>query len=214
MRIGIIGSGEVGKALAKGFQSRGHEVTIGSRDPSKLADFVAEQNGRVRAGTFEETSKFGEIIVLATSFEGAKSAIDIAGPQHFDGKIVIDVTNPLKFEEGRMPQLSIGFQTSAGEEVQRWLPNAKVVKAFNIVGHAHMIDPHFAGGPPTMFIAGNDEHAKGTVAEIVESFGWSGEAIDIGGIEEARFLEPLAMLWVHFGVKYATWNHAFKLLRA
>jgi 8-hydroxy-5-deazaflavin:NADPH oxidoreductase len=214
MKVGVIGSGEVGKALAKGFQSRGHDVTIGSRDPSKLADFVGKQNGRVRAGTFEETSRFGEIIVLATSFEGAKSAIDIAGPQHFDGKIVIDVTNPLKFEEGRMPQLSIGFETSAGEEVQRWLPGAKVVKAFNIVGHAHMFDPQFAGGPPTMFIAGNDEDAKRTVAAMIESFGWSGEVIDIGAMEEARLLEPLAMLWIHFGMKYGMWNHAFKLLRA
>lgn len=213
MKIGIIGSGEVGKALARGFVSRNHEVMIGSRDPSKLADFIKEQKDRVRAGTFEETAKFAEIAVVATLFSGTKHAIELAGPQNFAGKVVIDVTNPLAFPEGKPPELSLGFNNSAGEEVQRWLPDAKVVKAFNIIGNAYMVDPKFPGGPPTMFIAGNDDAAKKTVTEIIESFGWQNEVVDLGGIEASRYLEPMCIVWVHYGIRTGAWGHAFKILR-
>ncbi|HEV2260831.1 MAG TPA: NAD(P)-binding domain-containing protein [Candidatus Rubrimentiphilum sp.] len=213
MKIGIIGSGEVGKALARGFISRNHEVMIGSRDPSKLADFIKEQKDRVRAGTFEETAKFAEIAVVATLFSGTKHAIELAGPQNFAGKVVIDVTNPLAFPEGKPPELSLGFNNSAGEEVQRWLPDAKVVKAFNIIGNAYMVDPKFPGGPPTMFIAGNDEGAKKIVTEIIESFGWQGSVFDLGGIEASRYLEPMCIVWVHYGLRTGAWDHAFKMLR-
>jgi predicted dinucleotide-binding enzyme len=213
MRVGILGSGDVGKALARGFASRGHDVTIGSRTPEKLSDFVAQQSGNVRAATFDETAKSAELAVFATLFEGTKSAIDLAGAENFAGKVVIDATNPLKFQEGKLPQLSLGFDNSAGEEIQRWLPAAKVVKAFNTIGNAHMIDPQFPGGPPTMFIAGNDHAAKRTVTEIIESFGWKGAVADVGGIEESRQLESLAILWVHYAFTQGTWSHAFKVLR-
>lgn len=211
MRVGILGSGDVGKALARGFLSRGHDVTIGSREPSKLAQFASENEG-LRTGTFEETARFGEVVVIATLFAGTRHAIELAGPANFAGKVVVDTTNPLKFEEGKMPELSLGLDDSAGEEVQRLLPDAKVVKAFNSVGNAHMVDPSFPGGPPSMFIAGNDDAAKRTVADILDSFGW--ETIDVGGIEESRVLEPLCILWVHYGIRSGGWNHAFKLLRA
>lgn len=213
MKIGILGSGDVGKALARGFASRGHDVTIGSRDPGKLGGFAGELGGTVRAATFEETAKSGELLVLSTAFAGTKSAIDIAGPQNFKGKVVIDTTNPLKFEEGKMPALAIGFDDSAGESVQRWLPDAKVVKAFNIIGHGDMIDPQFEGGPPTMFIAGNDEGAKKTVASLIESLGWPDQVVEIGGIEESRYLEAFCMLWVHYAIRARSRGHGFKLLR-
>lgn len=212
MKVGVLGSGEVGKRLASGFASRGHEVSIGSRDPKKLADFAAEHGGKVRAATFEESARSAELIVIATSYEGTKEAIDLAGVQNFSGKIVMDVTNPLKSEEGRMMELAVGFTTSAGEEVQSQLPSAKVVKAFNIIGNAFMIDPKFPGGPPTMFIAGNDDGAKKTVTGIIESFGWQNSVVDMGGIEESRLLEPLAMIWIHYGIRSGTWTHAFKLI--
>ena len=213
MKIGILGSGDVGKALARGFASRDHQVTISSREPAKLADFLAEQKGRVQSGSFEQAAKFGELVVVATLFSGTKHAIDLAGPANFAGKTVIDCTNPLRFEEGKMPELSIGFDNSAGEEVQRWLPDAKVVKAFNIIGNQFMVDPQFPDGPPTMLIAGNDGGAKQTVTELIESLGWKDAVTDLGGIEESRYLEPMCIVWVHYGIRTGAWDHAFKMLR-
>ena len=213
MKVGIIGSGQVGRAIARGFISRGHDVVIGSRTPEKLSDFVQEQKNRVRAARFDQTAGFGEVVVIATLFTGTKNAIDLAGPSNFGGKVVIDATNPLIFEEGKLPQLSLSFNESAGEHVQRWLPDAKVVKAFNTVSNPFMIDPKFPGGPPSMFIAGNDDQAKKIVKEIIESFGWKNEVLDLGGIEESRQLESLALLWIHYGARSGSWESAFKLLR-
>ncbi|MGZ3496200.1 MAG: NADPH-dependent F420 reductase [Vulcanimicrobiaceae bacterium] len=211
MNVGILGSGDVGKALARGFLSRGHQVTIGTRDPDKLAEFKHEAGDALSVGSFADTARFGEVVVLATSFDGTKSALDLAGVENFSGKVVIDATNPLKFEPGKPPQLSIGFTDSAGESVQRWLPDAKVVKAFNTVGNPQMVDPKFEHGPPTMIIAGNDAQAKKTVTSILDSFGW--DVVDAGGIDESRYLESLAMLWVHTALHDDAWAQAFKLLR-
>ena len=213
MKIGILGSGDVGKALARGFVSRDHDVMISSREPAKLQDFVSEQGGKIRSGSFEEAAKFGELVLIATLFSGTKHALDLAGPANFSGKTVIDCTNPLRFEEGKMPQLSLGFDNSAGEEVQRWLPDAKVVKAFNIIGNQFMVDPQLPGGPPTMFIAGNDDSAKKTVTQLIESLGWKDAVSDLGGIEESRYLEPMCIVWVHYGIRTGAWDHAFKMLR-
>ena len=110
-----------------------------------------------------------------------------------------------------MPQLYAGHTDSLGEQVQRWLPEARVVKAFNTVGNAQMIKPKFPGGPPDMFICGNDDAAKKLVAQISEQFGWG--VIDIGGIEGSRYLEPMGMVWVLHGIRTKTWNHAFKMLK-
>lgn len=211
MRVGVLGSADVGKAFARAFASRGHEVMIGSRDPAKLAEFVGDNSG-VRSGDNEQTARFGDLIVIATRFDGTKNALELAGAENFAGKVVIDATNPLRFTPGRGPELSLGFDTSAGEEVQRWLPDANVVKAFNTVGNAHFADPSFPDGPPTMFLAGDDEAAKATVSDVVESFGW--EPLDVGGIRESRYLEPMALVWIHYAFTSGTWNHAFKLLRA
>jgi predicted dinucleotide-binding enzyme len=211
MRVGILGSGDVGQALGTGFLSRGHEVKIGSRDPKKLADWVKASGAKASAGTFVDVAMWGEVLVLATLWGGTKGAIDLAGAASFKDKVVMDVTNPLVFAEGKPLALALGHTDSGGEQVQRWLPGAKVVKAFNTVGHAHMVDPKFPGGPPDMFICGDDEGAKKTVAEITKSFGWG--VIDTGGIEGARLLEPLCIIWVGYGIKTGTWNHAYKLLR-
>lgn len=209
MKVGVLGSGDVGKALGAGFAGLGHEVKIGSRDPEKLKDWVEKTGSKASAGTFAEAAAFGEILVLATLWSGTEHAIQLAEVKNFSGKVVIDTTNPLSFEGG--PHLALGHTDSGGEQVQRWLPAARVVKAFNIVGHAHMVHPDFPGGPPDMFICGNDDEAKKTVTGILKDFGWP--AIDIGGIEGARLLEPLCILWVGYGIRTGTWNHAFKLLR-
>lgn len=211
MRVGILGSGDVGKALARGFVSRGHHVTIGSREPAKLADFAREHGDRLSSANFEQTATVAELAVVATLFSGTQSALQMAGPQNFAGKVVIDATNPLKFEPGKPPALSLSGNDSAGESIQRWLPDARVVKAFNTVGNAHFVGPHFPGGPPTMFVAGNDDAAKNKVAQIAESFGW--EVVDAGPIQASRYLEALAMLWIDYGIHTGTFQHAFKLLR-
>jgi len=123
----------------------------------------------------------------------------------------MDATNPLVFTPGAPPSLALGHTDSGGEQVQRWLPAARVVKVYNTVGHAHMVNPNFPGGPPDMFICGNDAAAKKTVTDICRAFGWP--TIDVGGIEGARLLEPLCILWVRYGFATGGWNHAFKLLR-
>jgi predicted dinucleotide-binding enzyme len=214
MKVGIIGSGDVGRKLADGFIELGHSVRIGSRDPnqSKITEWI-DKHGKENAssGTFADTAVFGEIIVLATLWTGTTEAIHLANPQNLANKVVIDVTNPLDFSKGMPPSLIIGHTDSAGEIIQRMSPDSKVVKSFNIVGNPHMIHPDFPGGKPTMFICGNDEGAKKIVTnDILSKFGW--ETIDIGGIEGSRLLEPLALLWILHYFRTGSGDHAFKLL--
>jgi predicted dinucleotide-binding enzyme len=216
MKIGILGSGDVGLKLADSFIENKHPVKIGSRNPNqeKLTEWIAKHDkAKVSSGTFAEAASFGELDLIATLWAGTADAIKMADPKNFAGKIVIDVTNPLDFSKGMPPRLAIGHTDSAGETVQRMLPDSKVVKAFNTVGNPHFMHPDFPGGPPTMFICGNNEEAKKTVIDdILAKFGW--ETIDIGGIEGARLLEPLALLWITHYFRTGNGNHAFKLLRA
>jgi 8-hydroxy-5-deazaflavin:NADPH oxidoreductase len=218
MKTGILGSGDVGRRLGDGFIELGHMVKIGTRDPSKgeVVQWVSNhggEEGKASAGTFTDAASFGEMIVIATSWDGTSNAIKMADPTNFAGKIVIDVTNPLDFSKGMPPKLAVGYSDSAGETVQRLIPEAKVIIAFNIVGNPHFVHPDFPnGGPPTMFICGNDEEAKKVVKDnILTKFGW--ETIDIGGIDGARLLEPLAFLWITYYFRTGTGSHAFKLLR-
>jgi predicted dinucleotide-binding enzyme len=213
MKVGILGSGAVGQALGKGFADLGHEVKIGTRDPGqdKIKTWVGKTGTKASAGTYAEAASFGELLVLATPWSGTENAIKLSERKNFAGKVVIDVTNPLDFASGPPPKLALGHTDSGGEQVQRWIPDAHVVKAFNIIGAPYMVNPQFVGGPPDMFICGNDEKAKRKVTDILTAFKWS--TIDIGGIEGSRYLEPMAMAWVVYGFKTNTWSHAFKLLR-
>jgi 8-hydroxy-5-deazaflavin:NADPH oxidoreductase len=215
MKIGILGSGDVGRRLADGFIELGYIVKIGSRNPyqEKITEWMAKHDrAKVSSGTFAEAASFGELDLIATSWAGTVDAIKMADAKNLVGKVVVDVTNPLDFSKGMPPRLAIGHTDSAGETVQHMLPDSKVVKAFNIVGNPHFIHPDFPGGPPTMFICGNDDQAKKTVIDnILTKFGW--ESIDIGGIEGARLLEPLAFLWIMHYFRTGNVNHAFKLLR-
>lgn len=203
MKVGILGSGDVGKSFAKAFSALGHDVRIGSRSPEKLADFGA------KAATFKEAAQFGEIIVLATHGMATENAIKLADPANFKGKVVIDATNPLDFSGGA-PKLAIGHQDSLGERVQRWAAGGRVVKAFNTAGNQLFFKPQLPGGPPDMFICGNDAEAKKAVSQICKDFGWG--VIDIGGIEGSRYLEPMCMTWVLHGILSGKWDHAFKML--
>ncbi len=213
MKIGIFGSGDVGRALGAGFAARGHDVMMGTRTPDgdKVQAWVAQQGAHASAGTYAQAAAFADVAVLATSWSGTENALRLADPANLAGKVVIDVTNPLDFSGGGVPTLVLGHTDSGGEQVQRWLPQARVVKAFNTVNNADMVDPKYAGGPPDMFLCGDDEAAKKAVADVCAAFGWP--VIDIGGIEGARLLEALAMLWIVYGFRNNSWRHAFKLLR-
>jgi predicted dinucleotide-binding enzyme len=212
MKIGILGTGEVGKALGTGFVSAGHEVKMGSRKAGneKARAWAAGAGPRASEGDFAQAAKFGEVVVLATLGAAAQDVVRLAGPENLAGKVLIDATNPLEFPAGRPPQLFVGHGDSLGERVQKWAPKAKVVKAFNTVGNALMYKPALPGGPPDMFIGGDDEEAKKTVAGILTSFGWN--TVDLGGIEASRYLEPMCLVWVLHGIRSGSWNHAFKLL--
>jgi len=211
VRVGVLGSGDVGRVLAAGFVGLGHEVKIGSRDPGKLQAWADAAGSRASTGTFAEAAAFGDIVVLATLGVATPDVIQSVGPEAFASKVVIDTTNPLDFSKGMPPTLTVGTTDSLGEMIQRLLPNAKVVKAFNTVGNPHMVNPQFPGGPPDMFLCGNDDGAKRIVSQICEHFGWG--VIDIGGIEGSRYLEPMCLTWVLHGVRSGSWNHAFKMLK-
>ena len=209
MKVGILGSGDVGKSFAHAFGALGHEVVIGSRSPEKLSEFVGGEGDRVTSGTFEDAARSGDLLVLATHGMATEEAMTMAGKQNFDHKVVIDATNPLDFSGGA-PRLAVGHTDSLGEQIQRSIPNARVVKAFNTVGNPLFFKPELPGGPPDMFIGGNDADAKKLVAQVCEAFGWG--VIDLGGIEASRYLEPMCMAWVVHGVISGTWLHAFKML--
>ena len=186
---------------------------IGSRDPAveELQEWLSGDGAGIRAGSLAETAEFGELVVLAVLGNAAEDAIAEAGPERFAGKVVIDAMNPLDFSQGPPPRLSISGNDSLGEHVQRAIPDAKVVKAFNTIGNAYFADPEFADGKATMFIAGNDDGAKATVGTVLESFGWP-PAVDAGGIDASRELESLCILWVRLGLLRGSWDHGFKLL--
>ncbi len=213
MKIAILGSGTVGQTLGMGFAGFGHTVRMGSRTPKsdKVTGWIRRAGGLASAGTYAEAAAFGQMAVLAPPWSAAQEVIRLAGPENLVGKTVIDVINPFLYASEGPPSLALGLTDSAGEQVQRWLPRSDVVKAFNIVGPPHMVLPMFPSGPPDMFICGNDSTAKETVASSLKDFGW--QVVDIGGIEGARLLEPLALLRVVYGMKTGSWDHAFKLLR-
>jgi 8-hydroxy-5-deazaflavin:NADPH oxidoreductase len=214
MNVGILGTGVVARALATGFITAGHRVKFGTRDPGndKIKALLAKVGGGATAGSFADAASFADVAVLATLWAGTENALTLAGADRLAGKVLIDTTNALDVSQGPPPKLALGYADSAGEQVQRWLPKTRVVKAFNIVGNASMVQPQFPGGPPDMFLCGNDPAAKQTVGDICTAFGWP-PVIDLGGIEMARYVEPLAMIWIVYGFRTNTWNHAFKLLR-
>jgi hypothetical protein len=211
MKVGILGSSDVAKSLARGFLKEGHEVMLGSREPGKLAPWVRETGKGASSGTFADTAKFGELVVLAVQGTKSVEAIRAAGVDSFKGKVVIDATNPLDITAGAPPRLVGGLGTSGGELIQEALPGAFVVKGFNTVGNAHFYKPQFAGGPPDMFICGDDEEAKEQVSRTCRDFGWN--PIDIGGIGFAHYVEATAMVWIITAFTGGHWNQAFKLLR-
>jgi predicted dinucleotide-binding enzyme len=210
MDIGIIGSGDVAQSLGRGFAKLGYNVTLGTRNPQKLNEWIKKNAPNGHAGSFEDAAKKGEMLVLAVAWGGVKNAIRLAGKKNFDEKILIDTTNPLRFEGDKITLIS-SPKKSGGAQVQKMLPKTKVVKAFNMVGAHIMISPRREEGVPDLLIAGNYEYAKKTISNIAERWGW-GNAFDLGDINESYWLEAMAMVWMRFGTKHKRWSHAFKLL--
>ena len=212
MKVGILGSGDVAKTLGGGFLAHGHDVTMGTRAPAKLADW-AKQTPKARIGGFAEAAKFGELVVLAVKGSAALDALRAASASNLAGKAVIDATNPIADAPPSNGVLKF-FTTldeSLMERLQREFGDARFVKAFNSVGNASMVNPRFKGGTPTMFICGNDDGAKKAVGAVLTQFGW--EVADMGKAEAARAIEPLAILWCIPGFRGRGWLHALKLLR-
>jgi 8-hydroxy-5-deazaflavin:NADPH oxidoreductase len=212
MKIGIMGSGEVGQSLGEGFLKYGHEVTLGTRDPSKLADWL-KANPKGHIDSVAAAAKFGEAIVLAVKGAAASATLAAAGAANLAGKIVMDATNPTTDEPpvNGVFRFFTDVNHSLMEQLQEQVPAARLVKVFSSVGAALMVDPKLKGGKPTMFICGNDAAAKKTVTGILDQFGW--ETADMGKAEAARAIEPLCILWCIPGFLNNDWTHAFKVLR-
>jgi hypothetical protein len=209
MKVGLLGSGEVAKALGGGLLRHGYDVMLGTRDPAKLEEWLAA-HPRARAAGVAEAARFGEIVILAVKGTAALDVLRAAGD--LAGKIVIDTTNPI----ADLPPVNgvihyfTSLEESLLERLQREFPAVRFVKAFNSVGAGSMVNPQYKGGRPTMFICGNDEVAKRTVGGLVEAFGF--DIADMGKVEAARAIEPLAILWCIPGFLRNDWVHAFKLL--
>lgn len=211
MKIGILGSGIVAKTLAGGFLRHDHEVMVGTRDTSKLADWQNE-NQKAQLGSSSETAAFAEVVVLAVKGLVAAQVLRAAGKDNLAGKPVLDATNPIA--DGAPVNGVLPFFTqpneSLMERLQSEFESAHLVKVFNSVGAFQMVNPQYKAGKPTMFICGNDDGAKKTTAEILDQFGW--EVADMGKVESARAIEPLCMLWCISGFLHNEWTHAFKVL--
>ncbi|HEV2134712.1 MAG TPA: NAD(P)-binding domain-containing protein [Terracidiphilus sp.] len=212
MKIGVLGSGTVAQTLAGGFLKHGYEVMVGTRDAAKLAEWRAA-NPKAHVGSFSETAAFGEALVLAVKGTAAADALRAAGEENLGGKLVMDACNPIADlpPKNGVLRFFTTLDESLMERLQEDFPNARLVKAFNSVGAARMINPEFKAGRPTMFICGDDPNAKAKATTILADFGW--ETADMGGVEAARAIEPLCMLWCIPGFLHNQWTHAFKLLK-
>lgn len=209
MKIAVIGTGNVGSVLGKRWATSGHQVVFGSRDPNstKVRDLVQAAGENAGAATIDEAAAEAEVVVLATPWAGTEQALQAAGD--LAGKVLVDCTNPLVPDNSG---LVIGHTSSGGEQVAAWAPGAQVVKAFNSTGSANMADPDYNGQSLTMFICGDDAEAKANVAELAADLDF--DAIDAGPLLATRYLESLAMLWIHLAYRQGLGpDIGFKLLQ-
>jgi 8-hydroxy-5-deazaflavin:NADPH oxidoreductase len=209
VRFGILGTGVVGKTIAARLDSLGHEVMVGTRDPEETISstepdpygnppFSAwqQEHPEARLGTFGEAAAHGEVVVNATAGAVSLEVLEQAGEDNLNGKVLIDIANPLDFSQGMPPTLSVSNTDSLGEQIQRRFPEAKVVKALHTMNAYLMVDPtQLAGADHTVFVSSDDAEAKATVTELLRSFGWT-DIIDLGDITTARGTEMLLPIWL------------------
>ena len=207
MKIAVIGTGSVGGTLGTRWATKGHRVVFGSRDPGsdKVRTLLEAAGTKASAAQLADAVAAAEVVVLATPWNAAQSAIESLGD--LSGKILVDAINPI----GPGMQLALGTTTSGAEQIAVWAKNAQVVKAFNTTGWENMANPIYHGEPITMFICGDDAEAKASVTRLAEDLGFA--VADTGPLTTARFLEPLAMVWIHLAiVQKQGRNIAFKLV--
>ncbi len=213
-KVGIIGSGNVGKALSHGFLLNDYEVMIGTRDTHALLEWQVAEGANAMPGSVKEAAEFGDILVLAVKGDAALAVMEQLDVASYAGKTIIDTTNPI---DNSKPPVNgvlsyfVSGSDSLMEQLQRKFPQANFVKAFNSVGSSFMVNPKFPEGKPTMFICGNNADAKKKVEEILTAFGWGTQ--DSGMVESARSIEALCQLWCAPGFLRNEWTHAFKLLK-
>lgn len=211
-RVGVLGSGAVGRALGRGFADRGWDVLVGTGHPEQLADWVTETAGAVEIGSFADAAAHGDVAVLAVRGAVAMDVIQQAGTGSFDGTLLLDTTNPLDVSGDGPPALLFGGTDSLGERIQAALPEAAVVKCFNTVSNVQMVDPAFEACTPRMFVCGDDAAAKERTEDVLVDFGWPG-SLDVGDISAARYLEAMVPLWVRVGAVLDTWRHMLAPVR-
>lgn len=214
MKIGVLGTGIVGRSHAARLTELGHEVTMGTRDVARslavsnsdtmgnppLREWL-DRNPQVRLGTFSEAAKHGDMVINAINGQHAMEALKMAGEEHLQGKTIMDISNPLDFSKGMPPSLFISNNDSLGEQVQKAYPKAKVVKTLNTVNAILQVDPRkLLEGDHSAFVSGNDAEAKNMVVQILKGYGWKG-IIDLGDITTARGAEMVLPIWVRlFGI--------------
>ncbi|NNF34135.1 MAG: NAD(P)-binding domain-containing protein [Saprospiraceae bacterium] len=211
-KIGILGSGIVGQTLGSGFASHNYQVMLGTRSPEKLEEWKINVGPNAQVGTFNEAAAYGDLLVLAVKGTAADKALQLAGKDNLEDKVVIDATNPIADAPpvNGVLQFFTARNNSLMEMLQEKYSQAHFVKAFSCIGSAYMVNPVF-DSKPTMFICGNNEDAKDEVSKILKLFGW--DVADMGETESARAIEPLCMLWCLPGFRENSWTHAFKLLK-
>lgn len=216
MRIGVLGTGMVGRSLATKLVELDHEVMMGSRtaDNESAAEWVASAGSGASQGTFADAAAFGALLFNCTSGAASIEALSLAHAQDLAGKTLIDVTNPLDFSQGMPPTLFVSNTDSLAQQIQRAFPDARVVKTLNTVNHEVMVDPGRVPGRHDVFVCGNDKSAKAEVVELLRSFGWAAEnIIDLGDISAARGTEAYLLLWLRLWGAFQTGHLNIKVVR-
>ncbi|MGH9928598.1 MAG: NADPH-dependent F420 reductase [Pyrinomonadaceae bacterium] len=211
MKIAILGAGNVGATLGRGFAEGGHEVFFGVRNPQDETHqtLVKDIGAQARVAAVKDAARDADLILLAVPFDAASAVLRECG--NLDGKIVVDATNPLTFTDGNL-KLSVGFDISGAEQIAKHATGAKVVKCFNQTGFGNMAQPSLEGRRSVMFVCGDDSGANDKVRKLAEAIGF--DAVDAGKLAVARLLEPLAMLWIHLAFTTdLKRDFAFALLR-
>lgn len=226
MKIAVLGTGTVGPTIAAALSALGHEVVVGTRDPqatlartepgamggAPFADWHAVHAG-IDVATFADAAARADVVVNATNGAGSLEALTAAGAENLNGKVLVDIANPLDFSQGFPPSLNPVNTDSLGEQIQRAFPDARVVKTLNTMNASVMVDPlSVAGGDHSVFVSGNDADAKGIVSGLLKEFGHR-DIIDLGDITTARGAEMVLPIWVRIWGALGTGAFNFKIAR-
>ena len=216
MRVGVLGTGIVGRTVGTRLVQLGHDVAMGSRSATNetAREWASNQGGRATTGTFANAAAHGELLVNATAGAASVAALRSAGADNLAGKVLVDAANPLDFSAGMPPTLTVANTDSLAESIQREFPALRVVKALNTVNANVMVDPGRLPGPHNLFMAGNDAAAKAKTAGLLREFGWPADSvIDLGDLSAARGMEMYVVLWVRLMITSGTADFNVKLVR-